>query len=77
MMKIILELKNNAGKALHKNEMIRPPYKITTEILNFVIEITEKVGRIHAQYIGRSSPKLRKQNRIKTIHASLKLKSTP
>ena len=53
--------------------MIKPPYNITTEILNFVIEITEKVGRINAQYIGKSSPELRKQNRIKTIHASLKI----
>jgi Fic family protein len=53
--------------------MITPPCKITTEILNIVIEITEKVGRIHTQYIGKSSPELRKQNRIKTIHASLKI----
>ena len=50
-----------------------PPYKITAEILNLVIEITEKVGRINAHHVGRSSPELRKQNKIKTIHASLKI----
>lgn len=50
-----------------------PPYSLTTEILNLVIEITEKVSRINAQYIGKTSPELRKQNKIKTIHASLKI----
>lgn len=52
---------------------MNPPYKLTTEILNLIIEITEKVGRINAQHITKSSPELRKQNRIKTIHASLKI----
>ena len=53
--------------------MTSTPYKITTEILNLIIEITEKVGRINSQHIIKASPELRKQNRIKTIHASLKI----
>lgn len=53
--------------------IVNPPYKLTTEILNLIIEITEKVGQINAQHITKSSPELRKQNRIKTIHASLKI----
>ena len=53
--------------------MTNPPYKLTTEILNLIIEITEKVGRINSQHITKASPELRKQNRIKTIHASLKI----
>ena len=53
--------------------MTNPPYKITTEILNIIIEITEKVGRINSQHFTKASPELRKQNRINTIHASLKI----
>lgn len=52
---------------------MKPPYKLTTEILNLIIEITEKVGQINAHHVTKSSPELRKQNRIKTIHASLKI----
>jgi Fic family protein len=53
--------------------MTNPPYKLTTEILNLIIKITEKVGTINSQHITKASPELRKQNRIKTIHASLKI----
>lgn len=49
------------------------PYKLTPEILNLIIEITQKIGRIDTQHISKKSPELRKQNRIKTIHASLKI----
>lgn len=35
--------------------------------------ISEKIGEINANYLNRPSPKLRKQNRIKTIHSSLKI----
>ena len=45
---------------------MKPPYKLTTEILNLIIEITEKVGQINAHHVTKSSPELRKQNRIKT-----------
>lgn len=53
--------------------MTSPPYILTTKILNLIIEITENLGRINSQHIVKSSPELRKQNRIKTIHASLKI----
>ena len=53
--------------------MSNPPYDLTSQILNLVIEITDKISQINAQHIGKSSPELRKQNRIKTIHASLKI----
>ncbi len=52
---------------------MNPPYEITPEILKLVTSISEKIGEINATYLNRPSPKLRKQNRIKTIHSSLKI----
>lgn len=53
--------------------MMNPPYQITTEILILLTSISEKIGAINANYLNRPTPQLRKQNRIKTIHASLKI----
>ncbi len=52
---------------------MNPPYEITAEILKLITSISEKMGAINATFLNRPSPKLRKQNRIKTIHASLKI----
>ncbi len=52
---------------------MNPPYKITTEILEMVASISEKIGQINAKYLDKPSPKLRKENRIKTIHSSLSI----
>lgn len=51
--------------------MQKPPYEITSEILQLVSEISMKIGAIHGQFLVETNPKLRKQNRIKTIHSSL------
>jgi Fic family protein len=48
----------------------KPPFTITTDILNFVAQISEQVGRLHASALN-ASPQLRKQNRIKTITGTL------
>lgn len=50
---------------------MNPPYEITQNILVLTSSISEKLGRINAKYLDRPSPKLRKENRIKTIHSSL------
>ena len=51
-----------------------PPYEITPDILKSVTSISEKIGEVNAFYLQKpSSPKLRKQNKIKTIHSSLKI----
>lgn len=50
-----------------------PPYNITPQILNLIIEIAEKTGQINALFLERSTPELRKENKIKTIHSSLKI----
>ncbi len=52
---------------------MNPPYEITPEILKLITSISEKIGEINATYLNRPSPKLRKQNKIKTIHSSLKI----
>ena len=52
---------------------MNPPYDITPEILKLITSISEKIGEINATYLNRPSPKLRKQNKIKTIHSSLKI----
>lgn len=52
---------------------MKPPYFITPEILRLVSTISEKLGRINASFLDRPAPKLRKENRIKTIHSSLSI----
>ena len=48
-----------------------PPFKLTSEILNFVYEIGELVGKISAEKEFEKNLTLRKENRIKTIYSSL------
>jgi len=50
-----------------------PPYDITPSILNLITSISEKIGEINANFLDRPSPTLRKQNKIRTIHSSLKI----
>jgi Fic family protein len=52
---------------------MKPPYRITSFILSKVSSISEKLGEVNANYLSKPSPQLRKQNRIKTIHASLSI----
>lgn len=52
---------------------MKPPYDITPNILKLVSSISEKTGEINANYLNKPSTTLRKQNRIKTIHSSLKI----
>ena len=50
---------------------LSPPFKITNEILNFVYEIGELVGKISAEKEFEKNLILRRENRIKTIYSSL------
>lgn len=49
----------------------KPPFEITDEILSDVVEIGELVGRIGSVSDLSASPRLRRENRIKTIYSSL------
>lgn len=48
----------------------KPPFTITTEIVNLVADISQQVGKLDASLLNHS-PQLRKQNRIKTITGTL------
>lgn len=52
---------------------MNPPYQITPEIIKLIVSISEKIGQINAKFLDKPSPKLRKENRIKTIHSSLSI----
>jgi Fic family protein len=52
---------------------MKPPYEITSEILKLITSISEKIGEVNANFLSKPSTHLRKQNRIKTIHSSLKI----
>lgn len=52
---------------------MNPPYNITPSILKLISSISEKIGQINANFLDKPSPKLRKENKIKTIHSSLKI----
>lgn len=47
-----------------------PPYTITPAILSLVAEIAGEVGRIGALSGEGNMPKLRRENRIRSVHAS-------
>ena len=52
---------------------MKPPYEITPDILRLITSISEKIGEVNANFLNKPSTLLRKQNRIKTIHSSLKI----
>ena len=52
---------------------MKPPYDINSNILKLITSISEKIGEVNARFLNKPSPKLRKQNKIKTIHSSLKI----
>ena len=52
-----------------------PPFEITNEILSLVASISEKIGSITATGHLEAKPHLRKNNRIKSIHSSLKIEA--
>ena len=50
---------------------MNPPYKITSQILKLISEVSHKIGEVNASFLVKQSPELRKRNRIRTIQASL------
>jgi Fic family protein len=52
---------------------MNPPYQITPTIIKLIASVSEKLGQINAKFLDKPSPKLRKENRIKTIHSSLSI----
>ncbi|MBE5761062.1 MAG: Fic family protein [Clostridiales bacterium] len=53
----------------------RPPFTVTNKILSYVSSISEKIGRLSAVGDLQERPHLRKNNRIRSIHSSLKIEA--
>ncbi len=52
-----------------------PPYIMTETTTNLIVEIGEKVGAITAWQHMNTTPRLRRDSRIRTIHASLAIEN--
>lgn len=53
----------------------QPPFTINNSILKSVVEISEMLGRWSAESGENLNPQLRRNNRIRTIHASLAIEN--
>jgi Fic family protein len=60
--------KNSPGK-------YTPPFSITSKIIDLISRISEKIGEINTLESDPHSVKLRRENRIKTIHSSLAIEN--
>ena len=56
-------------------EGYNPSYSITEDMLNLVASISEKIGKIDVYHNFDAKPHLRRNNRIKSIHSSLKIEA--
>ena len=52
-----------------------PPFKITSQIINLISQISEAIGEINSLENNPRHLELRKENRIKTIHSSLAIEN--
>lgn len=52
---------------------MKPPYKITNNIMGLIASISEQVGEIKAAHLYKPPTELRRRNRIKTIQSSLEI----
>ena len=52
-----------------------PPFKITSQIIDLISQISESVGEINSLENSPRQVELRKENRIKTIHSSLAIEN--
>lgn len=55
--------------------MYKPPFEITSKIIEHISNISEKIGEINFLQNNSYHIKLRKENRIKTIHSSLAIEN--
>lgn len=60
---------------MNDNSQYQPPYTITPAILNLVAEISEMIGRYSVLAEQSLTPRLRRENRIRTIQASLAIEN--
>jgi Fic family protein len=52
-----------------------PPYTISDKMIGLVSSISEKIGNVTSHRTLDSKPQLRKNNRILSVHSSLKIEA--
>lgn len=52
---------------------MKPPYQVTTKIIESIASISEKIGEVNSAYLFKPPTELRRKNRIKTIQSSLEI----
>lgn len=55
----------------------KPPFEITNQMIDYVAEIAELLGKLNVTDALSSNPTLRRSNRIRTIHGSLAIEQNP
>ena len=60
---------------MQHEQQYTPPFTMTDRIIEKISEISELVGRITTWQDMNANPKLRRENRIKTIHSSLAIEN--
>lgn len=63
------------GKNRTNMESYQPPFSTTNEMLTFSAEISEKIGKISGYHSFASKPHLRRNNRIRSVHASVAIEA--
>lgn len=67
-----IQKKNTAKQHPTKTKnMYTPPFTVSTEAINLIAEISGQIERYAIRLEGEDGLRLRKANRIKTIHSSL------
>jgi len=56
-------------------EIYTPPFTITGKMLDYAASISEKLGKISISHGLETKPHLRRNNRIKSIHSSLRIEA--
>lgn len=57
------------------NTVYKPPFSITEHIINLIAEISEQIGSLTAWQHMNTSPRLRRDSRIRTIQATLAIEN--
>ena len=65
----IIKTTINQARCYMRNQ--KPPFEITNQMIDYVAEIAELMGKLSAVASLSTNPMLRRSNRIRTIHGSL------
>ena len=64
------------SKSNRPMDSYQPPFEITSKVLSQVASISEKIGRLGVTAHLDSKPNLRRINRIRSIHSSLRIEAS-